>query len=166
MTTDFRIRIIEPSEAEIELIAERMLETLVEVLGKEEGGAIHTMEDVIQRVRWHLDPDAVCAQIFVAENGDQENVGHTIVRIDKDDDGEAIGLFATTYILPKVRRSGLAIRLLKRGEEWMLTQGMSVAATYTDKHNTKLHKLYLGQGYQMSPMPKSFVKLSKPLSKT
>jgi len=166
MTTEFRIRLIAPSEAEISLIAERMLQTLVEVLGKEEGGAMYTMEDVIQRVRWHLDPDAVCAQIFVAENGDQENVGHTIVRIDTDDDDQAIGLFATTYVLPKARRSGLAIRLLERGEEWMRAQGMSVAATYTDEHNTKLHNLYLGQGYQMSPMPKSFVKLSKPLSKT
>ncbi|MEE2834662.1 MAG: hypothetical protein VYB65_01430 [Myxococcota bacterium] len=57
----------------------------------------------------------------------------------------------------------MAIRLLATGERWMLEQGLSVAATYTEENNTKLQQLYLGRGYSMTEMPKSFVKLAKAL---
>ncbi len=164
MTHDFRIRAIDSSATDaIELIAKRMLLTLIEVLGEERGGSMYTLEETIERVLWHFHSDEVVAKVFVAENAKDEIVGHTIVRIDADDEGKDIGLFATTYVTPEVRRAGVAIRLLETGEHWMLEQGLSVAATYTEENNTKLQKLYLKRGYSMTEMPKKFVKLAKAL---
>ncbi len=57
----------------------------------------------------------------------------------------------------------MAQRLLDRGEEWMLEKGVQESVTYTDKHNLKLQKLYLGHGYTLTDMPDDFVKLSKSL---
>ena len=88
--------------------------------------------------------------------------GNRVV-FDNDGEGRDIGLFATTYVAPEVRRAGVAIRLLATGEQWMLDQGLSVAATYTEENNTRLQNLYLGRGYSMTEMPKRFVKLAKPL---
>jgi len=140
-----------------------MRETLIEVLGEEAGKEMYSMSEVIQRVRWHLDSEKICAQIFVAEDRSGKNVGHTIVRIDDDGEGKSIGLFATTYVTPQVRRKGIAVRLIEEGERWMKEQNMTCAATYTDEDNEKLQQLYLQQGYALSPMPKNFVKLSKRL---
>ena len=163
MGEEYSIRTINPIDSEIELIASRMRQTLIEVLGEEKGKEMYSMPEVIERVRWHLDPEKVCAHVFVAEDDAGKNVGHTIVRVDDDGEGNPIGLFATTYIIPEVRRKGLAVRLIEEGERWMKGQDMAYAATYTDEDNEKLQQLYLQQGYVISPMPKGFVKLSKSL---
>ena len=86
-----------------------------------------------------------------------------VVRIDDDGSGTELGLFATTYVMPAARNHGIATRLLDRGEQWMRDHPMSIAATYTDKENRKLQALYIGRGYDMSPMPNDFVKLAKML---
>jgi len=159
------IREIDPTSlSEVTLIAERMRETLVEVLGAQEGQDMYTIKWLIERVKWHLNPDEVIGQVFVAENAAGEVVGHTIVRIDDDGEGQAIGLFSTTFVDPASRNLGTASALLARGERWMIEQGMREALTYTEEGNIKLQKLYLGHGYTMSPMPKRFVKLAKPLN--
>ena len=144
-------------------MAQRMRQTLVEVLDEERGNSMYTMEWLIKRVLWHLEPTEVVGQVFVAENAQSNIVGHTIVRIDSDDDGNDIGLFSTTYVEPASRRFGVAKLLLKQGEEWMRQHGMPEAVTYTDKDNVKLQNLYLTYGYKMSEMPKGFVKLARPL---
>lgn len=162
---DVRIRAVDPAaQDDVEIIAERMLTTLVEVLGEEAGGSMYTLEDTTQRVLWHLDPDEVVAQVFVAETAQGDIAGHTIVRIDDDGEGREIGLFATTYVVPECRGAGVASSLLDAGEAWMLEQGQVLAATYTDKQNTKLQRLYLGRGYRMTTMPNDFVKLAKSLA--
>ena len=145
-------------------MAQRMRQTLIEVLDEETGNSMYTMDWLIKRVQWHLDPTEVVAQVFVAENEQGDVIGHTIVRIDSDDDDIAIGLFSTTYVDSASRRFGVAKMLLKQGEEWMRQQEMAVAVTYTDRDNVKLQNLYLTHGYEMSEMPKRFVKLAKPLT--
>ena len=158
------IRVVLPeSSAEILLIAERMLATLVEVLGEERARSMYTLDGAVQKVMWHLKSAEVVGEVFVVETAEGVIVGHTIVRVDEDEEGQEIGLFGTTYVIPAARNAGLAASLLKRGEQWMLAQGMNQAVTYTDEHNIKLQNLYRDQGYTMSEMPKQFVKLAKSL---
>ncbi len=141
-----------------------MRQTLVEVLGEEEGGSMYTLDWLQRRVRWHIEAREVVARVFVAEDAGGQLVGHTIVRIDRDDDGQEIGLFSTTFVDPASRRFGVAKALLDRGERWMVEQGMSVAVTCTEEFNTKLQQLYMSRGYSMSPMSERFVKLAKTLA--
>ena len=149
--------------SEIELVASRMRETLIEVLGEERGADMYSLDWLAQRVRWHLDPSQVLGQVFLAVNADKHICGHTIVRKDKDDDGARIGLFTTTYVEPASRRHGVAKLLLDQGEAWIREHDLSEAVTYTEKDNIKLQNLYLEHGYKLSPMPKDFVKLAKSL---
>ncbi|MBK7963383.1 MAG: hypothetical protein IPK04_20635 [Bdellovibrionales bacterium] len=81
------------STDEIELIAMRMRETLIEVLGEEEGGSMYSMAWLKQRGLFHRDPKQSKGQVFLAKNSKDQILGHTIVRIDKDDQGKSIGLF-------------------------------------------------------------------------
>ena len=165
MNHQFHIRPIDPdSEAEVTTVAGRMRQTLIEVLGEEKGDAMYTMAWLINRVQWHLAAENVKGQVYLAEKADGEVIGHVIVRVDEDENGQEIGLFSTTYIEPGYRRYGVATTLLKQGEQWMVGQGMRTAVTYTDKENEKLQKLYIGQGYEMTPVTKEFVKLEKSLA--
>src|SRR4029079_19118147 len=95
------------SKGEIELVAARMRQTLVEVLGEETGGSMYSMEWLIDRVKFHLDPAKCVGVVYVAED-ESGIVGHTIVRLEDDDKFGAIGLFSTTYVIPDARRQGFA----------------------------------------------------------
>jgi len=166
------------SDAEIRLVARRMRDTLVEVLGEARGGAMYSMEWLEARVRWHLDSSASTAAVFVAaKSAGGAIVGHTIVRgeatsygtragsaaASSADDSHTMGLFSTIYVMPKARCEGVASALIDRGEEWMRRQGMSVAATLTAADNTKLHRLFAARGYALTSLPDDFVKLSRAL---
>jgi GNAT superfamily N-acetyltransferase len=141
-------RPIDPrSSAEVALVAGGMRRTLVEVLGEERGTALYTMEWLVERVLWHLDPGKSAAQVFLAEARDGSILGHTIVRRETAEDGLEYGLFSTTYVDPAARRRGAATGLLRRGEEWMIGQGMRRAVTYTAAGNTGLVRLYERFGY-------------------
>lgn len=150
------------SPREIQLVAQRMRETLVEVLGEEVGGEMYTMEWLIDRVMFHLDPTRCNGAVFVSEDSGEIS-GHTIVRVEQDEAFGEIGLFSTTYVIPAARRQGVAALLLARGEQWMRSQGTTRAVTYTDADNTPLQELYQSHGYKMIDMPKNFVALSKRL---
>jgi GNAT superfamily N-acetyltransferase len=138
-----------------------MRRTLCEVLGEERGTEMYSMAWLIERVLWRLDENNVVGEVFLAENEDGNVIGHTIVRIDQDDTGHDIGVFSTTYVDPDFRRSGIAARLLERGETWMRDHNMTEAVTYTDVDNVKLQNLYITHGYVMSEMSEQFVKLAK-----
>ena len=141
------IRPLDPGRpGELELVAERMRETLVEVLGEERGAVMYTTAWLRERVRMHL--DAAVGAVWVAEL-DGAVVGHTIVRVETDDAGASFGLFSTTYVVPEARRRGLAQALLDEGEAWMRAMGLPVAATHTDEGNTPLIELYRRRGYRI-----------------
>ncbi len=159
-----RIRVLDPGAAdEVALVATRMRDTLIEVLGDETGRAMYTMDWLVARVLWHLDASRCTGQVFLAERADGRVAGHTIVRIELDERGQRFGLFATTYVAPASRKAGLAIALLAHGEAWMRAHGLTEAATFTDTFNTKLQKLYIGRGYVMSDAGGGFVRLAKGL---
>ncbi|WP_053231592.1 GNAT family N-acetyltransferase [Sandaracinus amylolyticus] len=158
------IREIDPtSDEEIEIVARRMRETLVEVLGAERGTAMYTMEWLRDRVRFHLDPARSTAVVYLAEDASGHVTGHTIVRLDVDEAERPVGLFSTTFVEPACRRSSIASELLRRGEAWIREQRMPRAITYTDEHNVKLIRLYEKHGYTRSPMGSAMVQLAKPL---
>ena len=159
------IRSVAPDDCgEITLVARRMRDTLVEVLGRERGASMYSLDWLVGRVRWHLDPDQVVGEVFVAEDPEGRIVGHTMVRVDEDEAGRALGLFSTLYVVPDARHRRVATRLVERGEGWMPAQGLGEARTYTDVDNAKLQALFMERGYALTPMPDRFVCLTKALS--
>jgi GNAT superfamily N-acetyltransferase len=156
-----RIRELDPANGdELELVATRMRKTLEEVLGQEAGRALYTMDWLRERVRFHLDPARSTAAVFVAEDAHGNIVGHSIVRLERDDAGGPMGLFSTTYVAPESRRSGIAKELLLHGEAWMRGQGVTTAVTDTSDANTKLIRLYEAQGYAIVARESGMVRLS------
>ena len=161
-----RIRPID-GDAEVELVASRMRETLVEVLGDERGSSLYTMDWLRARVRWHLDPNACTGAVLVAESPCGTHVlGHTIVRVEQDESGASFGLFSTTFVAPASRRRSIASKLLASGESWMCERALAKAATYTASTNQKLIALYEKHGYRIDERRGGMVRLSKPLVTT
>lgn len=159
-----RIRALNPEAAEeVELVARRMRETLMEVLGEDRGRELYALSWLEKRVRQHLDPEELTGEVFLAEANDSVVTGHTIVRLDDDGFGNPIGLFSTVFVAREHRRAGIARALLDRGERWMLAHGRNRAVTYTDEANKPLQRLFIGHGYSMVPMPRNFVALSREL---
>lgn len=148
------------SVAEIELVAGRMRDTLVEVLGAAVGREMYSLEWLVARVRWHLDPLDCNGAVFLAV-ADQEIIGHTIVRLEPDDDGTHFGLFSTFYVAPASRNQAIAKELVKHGENWMRGKGMQVSRTYTAENNIKLHNLMFQNGYEIILRKNDMVVLSK-----
>ncbi|MEK8029816.1 GNAT family N-acetyltransferase [Ideonella sp. DXS29W] len=143
------IREIDPSsDAEISLVAERMLDTLIEVEGPERGIGIHSLPWLKERVQWHLDPSQSQGQVFVATATDGHIVGHSLLRIEGRA-SDPFGLVATTYIIPSARRSGWAGQFLERAHGWFREQGVNRSCTWTSGTNTALISLYRKFGYDM-----------------
>lgn len=135
------------NESEIDLVAQRMRETLIEVEGPEVGGAMYSMDWLRDRLRWHLDPSKSLARVYLAIADDGEIVGHTIVRRETNEAGAPFGLVSTTFVIPAARRSGIAQQLLEAGERWMQARGLPSSSTWTSSTNTKLIRLYIKNGY-------------------
>ena len=147
---DLQIRPIDPgSPVEIEQVALRMRATLVEVLGEARGGAMYTHAWLVDRVHFHLDPQRSTGQVLLAEGALGAPIGHTIVRVEADEDGPPFGLISTTYVLPEARRTGVGLALLRAGEAWIRAQGLSLAITHTSATNHPLIALYTGCGYRI-----------------
>lgn len=157
-----RVRPIDPlALEEVELVAARMGETLVEVLGEDVGGSMYTPEWLVARVRFHLDPTACLGEVFLAVTG-ESIIGHTIVR-QEPSEGDFAGLFSTTYVTPDARRDGAARLLLDAGEDWMRAHGLTSSVTYTDPENAKLIELFTSRGYALVHVSHDFVQLSRRL---
>lgn len=156
-SSGLHIREIDPaSESEINLVAQRMYDTVIEVEGPEQGAKLHSVEWLRERVKWHLNPQAVLATVLLAINQDGEIIGHTILRrddecaVDEPAKGQVFGLISTTYVIPAARRGGVADRLLEAGEAWIQAQGLAHATTWTAANNVKLINLYAKHGYHIA----------------
>ena len=157
---------VSPADEEtIELVAQRMRQTLVEVLGEEATRRQERQDPALargygDRARFHLDPHRSQGAIFVAREG-VETIGHIIVRVESEDGG-SIGYFSTIYVDPRSRRQNAARLLLDTGEAWLRARGMRRFVTYTDKDNTPLISLYSRAGFRLVPgAPLEMVKLEK-----
>lgn len=144
------IRALDPSDpAELEWVAQGMRATLIEVEGEAVGSAIHSLDWLRERVRWHLHHP--CAAVWLARQG-EHIVGHSIVRAEAPGPAETLspgrwGLVTTTYVAPDARRHGVAQRLLAHDEAWMRAQGLDHVRTWTATGNRPLIALYERHGY-------------------
>ena len=128
--------------------------TLLEVVGQ----PLYDRNWLRQRVLEHLDPSKLEGAVYLAL--DSEYLGHTIVRVEAPD----LGLFSTTYVVPKARGRGIARKLIAWGEQWMRDRALERACTYTAVTNRPLQELYRSLGYQMSPADAEFVRLERRLN--
>ena len=128
---------------EIALVAERMGATLIEV----EGQVLYDLDWRIQRVRWHLDPANTEARVVLGIDEDGTIIGHTIFRVERDEEGRRFGLISTSYVVPEARRRGFADAFLSEAEAWFRSCGLPLAATWTSSTNTPLIGLYERHGF-------------------
>ncbi len=162
MTLNPLIRAINPDvEAELATVTESMRFTLQEVMGEERGGNYYTLEWLRNRLLQHLDPGQYQAQVLLAEDYDGNILGHTIVRMERDEKGQNFGLYSTTYVKPEARRRGIAVQLVQRGEDWLREQGMTRLATDTALDNDKLIGLFQARGYEVVFRSREMLRLQK-----
>ncbi len=139
-----KLRDIDPGNAaEIELVAERMSATLIEV----EGQALYDIAWLRERVRWHLDAANTRARVVLGVDEDGTLVGHTIFRVERDEEGRHFGLVSTSYVIPTARRHGLAAMFLAEAEAWFRARKLPLAATWTSSTNAPLIALYARHGF-------------------
>jgi ribosomal protein S18 acetylase RimI-like enzyme len=164
---DYAVRPLRRGAAgEIELVAQRMRLTLIEVLGPRIGADLYSMDWLRARVRWHLDPAECTGDVLVAESAGAI-VGHTIVRLEPVASGETTGLFSTVYVVPEARRRGIANALVQHGEAWLASHHMTTFGTSTSATNTPLIALFTNHGYEivLRVAESNMVHLSKTLPK-
>jgi len=165
MNVDANPPLIRPLDAEdadeVDLVAARMRETLVEVLGLQRARAVHSEAEIRERLLWHVDPlpgRQALALVSVDSRGSLS--GHTLLRVEREHERD-VGLVATTYVAPPYRRQGVAARLLAAGETWLSSQGVVELVTYTDAHNTPLQELYRKHGYGATSLADDWVRLCR-----
>ena len=154
-----KFRDIDPkSEAEIHLVAQRMRQTLVEVLGEEKGGSMYTMDWLIDRVRWHLDPKNTNGRVFLSENQSGQITGHAIARIDN---GTTFGYFSTIFVEPHSRRNGIATGLMKHVEDWFSENTILKIIYNTADNHVALIGLFQSHGYEITHAEFAMIQLTK-----
>jgi len=153
------VREIDPySESEIQLVARRMRETMVEVLGESRGNAIYSMDWLLDRVRWHLNPKCTLGKVFVLEDLNGEIQGHAIARIDF---GSDFGYFSTLFVDPPARGRGLAKSLIAHVESWLVSQGMLKIIYNTAINHKTVISLFRSRGYLITHSESEMVQLTK-----
>jgi len=158
---------IQLGSAELPLIASRMRNTLIDVLGEEVGESMYSLEWLYDRAVSHIDGRLLGA-IYIARVGpENHNVGHIIVRQEEDEHGQ-FGLVTTSYVLPEMRRKGLASALLGAAHNWFLSRKLLRTATDTAENNRPLIELYGRHGYEVifHSKEKQMVRLSRELLPT
>lgn len=169
-----RIREIDPhSDAEIRLVAERMRQTLIEVLGEERGTAMYSMDWLRDRVRFHLDPSLSDAKVFLwdaclAPASESPEIrepitAHAIARVERTPEGVPFGYFSTVFVEPHSRRHGIARRLLEHVEAWFRAKELPKSVYNTAKDHVNLIALFKAHGYAITDEAPEMVQLTKAL---
>jgi GNAT superfamily N-acetyltransferase len=157
------IRPIDASnDQEIELVADRMRATLVEVIG-EKGHNMYTPEWLRNRVRWHLRENQCMGRVLLAVDSTGAIIGHIIAREEDASTMAPVGLVSTIYVSPPFRRRGVAKALLEASEAWLMAQRVATLATDTSETNRPLIELFRQRGYAVTfhSHEKQMVRLSR-----
>ncbi len=158
-----KIRVIDPgSDFEINLVAQRMQQTLVEVLGPEKGETMYSLDWLIERVRWHLDLQKTNGKVLILEDQSKAIIGHAIARIDYNSPG---GLFSTVFIEKSCRRIGGASKLINHVEAWFTKNRVTKIVYNTAENHTPILKLFMSRGYAITHTENGMVQLTKVLTK-
>ncbi len=154
-----KIREIDPqSDDEVLIVAQRMRQTLVEVLGSDKGESMYSMDWLINRVRWHLDPKNTHGKVFLIENQEGTILGHGIARIDH---GTNFCYFSTIFVEPSSRRKGLATQLINHVEDWFLRLKVVKIIYNTAKNHSAIISLFKSHGYFITKTDTEMIELSK-----
>ena len=157
------IRKINPeSEDEINLVASRMRDTLVDVLGEKKGVSLYSEKWLKERVLWHLSPDRTTA-IFLGELDNHDIVAQAIVRTEKDSKGTSYGYFSTIYVTPESRGHGIAKQLIEVVENWCLEKQMTYVTYNTASDNYKVINLFKKYYFEIIHKENNMVQLQKNL---
>jgi GNAT superfamily N-acetyltransferase len=146
--------------AEVQLVATRMRQTLIDVLGEEKGGCLYTMDWLVERVLWHLNPECATAKVFLAENREAHITGQAIARIERENE-RPYGYFSTLYVEPESRRLGVATNLMLRVEDWFREMAMPRIVYNTAETNAKLIGLFEAHGFRITLRESEMVQLTK-----
>ncbi len=158
------IRELNPqSPAEIELVATRMRQTLIEVVGEEKGGGMYTMEWLRDRVLWHLDSTKTTSKVLLAEDPHGHIAGHALARIEVADDKTDYGYFATVFVEPTYRRKGIATDFMAQIEKWFVSKNMPKIIYNTAETNGRLIRLFKRHGFVITLFHSEMVQLTKML---
>ena len=158
---------IQLGSPDLQIVASRMRDTLIDVLGEEVGESMYSLEWLYDRAVSHIDGRLLGA-IYIARVGpESQNVGHIIVRQEEDERGQ-FGLVTTAYVLPEMRRKGIASTLLGAAHTWFLSHRLFRTATDTAENNHPLIALYGRHGYEVifHSKEKQMVRLSRELLST
>jgi GNAT superfamily N-acetyltransferase len=150
------------NDREIELVADRMRATLVEVIG-EKGHNMYTPEWLRNRVRWHLGGNKHVGRVLLAVDSTGAIIGHIIARVEDSSTEAPVGLVSTVYVCPPSRRRGVAKALLDATEAWLIAQQVATLATDTSETNRPLIELFLQRGYAVTfhSIEKRMVRLTR-----
>lgn len=160
----FNIRPLDPTRYdELLLVALRMRQTLVSVLGQQRGLSLYSMEWLTDRVRWHLDPTKTTAVVLIAEDDTEGMLGHAIARIEHDQQGNPFGYFSTIFVEPASRRRRVASALVERVLSWFALRKLPRAVYNTASHNHKVIGLLKQHGFDIGLSEGEMVQLTKPL---
>ncbi|MTK64544.1 MAG: GNAT family N-acetyltransferase [Methanobacterium sp.] len=146
MTTKHTIDRVPKGSTELALVASRMRDTLIEVLGEEAGANMYSLDWLLDRASSHVDGRLRGAIYVVRRDSEPGNVGHIVVRKEADDQGN-FGLVSTIYVLPELRHTGIATTLLEVAHGWFREQGLTRTATDTSETNRPLIGLFERHGY-------------------
>ena len=155
---------IQQDSKELPIIASRMRDTLIDVLGVEIGSSMYSLEWLRDRAVSHLD-GRLSGAIYIARFGpENQHVGHIIIRQEEDERGH-YGLVTTAYVLPEMRRKGIADALLDAAHAWFSSQQLLRTATDTGENNHPLIALYARHGYEIifHSQEKQMVRLGREL---
>jgi len=149
------------SDTEINWVAQNMRQTLVEVLGEEKGGSLYTMQWLVDRVRWHLDPKNTEGKVFLYTDENENILGHAIARIDY---GSSFGYFSTIFVDSDFRRNGIATQLMRHVENWFKVRTMPKIVYNTAENHVALIGLFQSHGYEITHREAEMVQLTKKLA--
>lgn len=148
---NFRIREINSNSVdEIKLVAGRMRQTLIEVLGEEKGTKLYSMDWLTERVLWHLDPKLTTAKIFLTEDIHGKILGHAISRIETDNSGNHFGYFSTIFVEQNSRGKGIADSLVLHVESWFKQMNMAKIIYNTAENHSKIIRLFGRHGFNIT----------------
>jgi ribosomal protein S18 acetylase RimI-like enzyme len=153
---DFLIRDInEKDEGEIDLVVNRAMETVLETCPEFKGSSELALEafsnftfDQMKAMFKSVYGNNHHRTLVAIQNDTNEVVAHSIFSIKTDTQGIKYGFCYSRYVLPRMRRNGIASALLREQEIWWIKNKAEYATAQTHETNLKLQNLFVKHGYE------------------
>jgi GNAT superfamily N-acetyltransferase len=131
------------------VIAHRMALTLMEAPKMGFVEAMSQLPFARERLDFYLDPSKCQGRVWVARF-EGECVGHTMGMAERDEAG-AVGHMGTFFVIPGLRRRGIARALLRANANWLSSLGLVRIVYRTAEDYTPMQALLLSEGFVRVP---------------